>query len=750
METRSGIPLGTKPLGNHPVSWNDDEQILVCLPTIVQILVPSLVDITQDEDPYLRIGVRPLKDIPCMQYNDTEVHNPSAQSARLIAEQYRSATWSPTGLSSSGGCILTAVTTKHRVIHYTPSKNERSTSTAPWIPMADMTDNIAQSILGQNTRRFRTIEQVNSFHTLSAKWSPTLALDPIMQPLAILGLASKRGEISLWSYSSTKGFEHQATIHLRDSFATELEWTKWRQHDGKFISHIISSSGTGAATLSSVTVELGSDEESGATTLVSMDATVQETWFQEDHAIIDNISLIQDPAHDNRVKVALFKNTRALIGEIDLDNVPLEPTWKEYWLQDSVTGVAGANWIEDGKRIRIYTSEGQGLVLTVEEGHVVVDAAATAEINTYLVTKIMQQWDEEQASMDQEQIATANNAIPVLYGTSISPIGLYTVYLFGFQEDVDAAYYDSDVNEVWAAFMAHQQQNDKSCTASLLDKLRTQLSNPYFFFTCPFKSILHEPLEYLTQDDEEEENDGIIKWLKTMETMITDGAAQSTQSFKQHLYCDSRATAARALIRTGLELKRYKLIESTQLTLQSLEDMAHMYLTVHFADVCLNYMLTLADDALENAAESDLAVVLLLCDRVLDQPVTFDFAVNTVIKVCTKLSSWPSAQSESIAEEVSRAKEHLEKQEPVPKVPREKCPACPNLLSTVDNKLLICSSNHTWESCSITGKALATLDTQLCVHCGAKSMKSTGCKLADTILSQCMKCIICGSNLSAS
>lgn len=34
--------------------------------------VPSLVDITQDEDPCLRIGVRPLKDIPCTQYNDTE------------------------------------------------------------------------------------------------------------------------------------------------------------------------------------------------------------------------------------------------------------------------------------------------------------------------------------------------------------------------------------------------------------------------------------------------------------------------------------------------------------------------------------------------------------------------------------------------------------------------------------------------------------------------------------------------------
>lgn len=33
---------------------------------------------------------------------------------------------------------------------------------------------------------------------IAAKWSPTLALDPIMQPLAILGLANKRGEISLW------------------------------------------------------------------------------------------------------------------------------------------------------------------------------------------------------------------------------------------------------------------------------------------------------------------------------------------------------------------------------------------------------------------------------------------------------------------------------------------------------------------------------------------------------------------------
>ena len=82
-----------------------------------------------------------------------------------------------------------------------------------------MTDNIAQSVLGNNTQRFRTIEQVNSFHTLgtkhiylqrivthhglisthvAAQWSHTQAFDPIMQPLAILGLGNKRGEISLW------------------------------------------------------------------------------------------------------------------------------------------------------------------------------------------------------------------------------------------------------------------------------------------------------------------------------------------------------------------------------------------------------------------------------------------------------------------------------------------------------------------------------------------------------------------------
>ena len=148
--------------------------------------------------------------------------------------------------------------------------------------------------------------------------------------------------------------------------------------------------------------------------------------------------------------------------------------------------------------------------------------------------------------------------------------------------------------------------------------------------------------------------------------------------------------------------------------LQSLEEMANMYLTVHFSEVCLNYILSLPDESLEkatgepfdflfntmthswNIVESDLAVVLLLCDRVLDQPVTFDFAVNTVIKVCTRLSSWPSAQSEPLAEEISRAKQHLEKKEPVPKVPREQCPACSDRLSTVDNRLLICNSGHTW------------------------------------------------------
>ncbi|CDS09095.1 hypothetical protein LRAMOSA10455 [Lichtheimia ramosa] len=747
METRSGIPLGTKPLTNHPVSWNEDEQILVCLPTIVQILVPSLVDITQDEDPCLRIGVRPLKDIPCTQYNDTEVHSPSVQSARLIPEQYRSATWSPTGLTSTGGCILTAVTTKHRVIHYVPSQTERSTSTAPWVPLCDMTDNIAQSILGNNTPHFRTIEQTFASRT-AAQWSPTLAFEPIMQPLAILGLGNKRGEISLWSYSVSNGFQHQTTIKPHASFISEWEWTPWKQHDDKYTSHIISSSGSGAVSISSVTIELGSEEPSGATILVSMDATVREEWFQEDHAVVDSISLKQDMAHENRVKVALCKNMRILIGDIQLENASLEPAWKEYWLLDSVTGVVGTSWSEDGKQIRIYTREGQGLVLTADENDVHVDDMATADINTKLVTKIMQQWDEEQASMDQEQILTANDARPVLHGTSVSPIGLYTVCLFGFREEADSVYYESDVNEVWAAFMAHQQQNNDQCKAYLMNELKTQLSKPYFFFTCPFKSILHEPLEYLANGDEEEENIGITEWLKAMETLITDGAAQSTQTFKQHLYCDPRATAARALIRTGIELKRYKLIESTQIMLQSLEEMATMYLTVHFADVCLNYILTLPDESLENAAESDLAVVLLLCDRVLDQPVAFDFAVNTVIKVCTKLSAWPSAQSEPLKEEVSRAKQHLENHEPAPKVPREQCPACQDLLSTVDNRLLICSSGHAWECCSITGKALATLDTQLCVHCGAKSMKATGCTLADNILSQCMKCIICGSNLS--
>lgn len=91
----------------------------------------------------------------------------------------------------------------------------------------------------------------------------------------------------------------------------------------------------------------------------------------------------------------------------------------------------GTSWSEDGKQIRIYTREGQGLVLTADESDVHVDDMATADINTKLVTKIMQQWDEEQASMDQEQILTANDARPVLHGTSVSPIGLYTVCLFG-------------------------------------------------------------------------------------------------------------------------------------------------------------------------------------------------------------------------------------------------------------------------------------------------------------------------------
>lgn len=56
-----------------------------------------------------------------------------------------------------------------------------------------------------------------------------------------------------------------------------------------------------------------------------------------------------------------------------------------------------------------------------------------------------------------------------------------------FREEADSVYYESDVNEVWAAFMAHQQQNNDQCKAYLMNELKTQLSKPYF-------CMLHLPI----------------------------------------------------------------------------------------------------------------------------------------------------------------------------------------------------------------------------------------------------------------
>lgn len=52
------------------------------------------------------------------------------------------------------------------------------------------------------------------------------------------------------------------------------------------------------------------------------------------------------------------------------------------------------------------------------------------------------------------------------------------------------------------------------------------------------------------------------------------------------------------------------------------------------------------------------------------------------------------------------------------------------------------------ELCSMTKRVLYTPHTRKCVTCGAKSLQPSGDEtLTDIILTNCYKCILCGSGL---
>lgn len=166
-----------------------------------------------------------------------------------------------------------------------------------------------------------------------------------------------------------------------------------------------------------------------------------------------------------------------------------------------------------------------------------------------------------------------------------------------------------------------------------------------------------------------------------------------------------------------------------------------------------------------HSTEQDIMVLLLLTDSAMI------FGQETVVK--QSLALYKRLQDQfvdlDLESEIAYAISFDPCDAPQDRKPREKCPVCDELVNIIDGGLVAqCNAGHFWgklahysiyqllltlfafvELCSMTKRVLYAPNTRKCVTCGAKSLQPTNQKqsLTDFILTNCWKCIYCGSGL---
>src|SRR4051812_25092344 len=120
MEERQSLHIRARPNLPNQLQWSDDNNISITTQTAIHILTPVHTGANLDRRiTFLHAGLPLLSPHshfqPSLQYDEENI-----QTSYALTEGYRYSSWSPTGMSKLNACLLSIVTTSHRVLIYSP------------------------------------------------------------------------------------------------------------------------------------------------------------------------------------------------------------------------------------------------------------------------------------------------------------------------------------------------------------------------------------------------------------------------------------------------------------------------------------------------------------------------------------------------------------------------------------------------------------------------------------------------------
>ncbi|GAA5984175.1 hypothetical protein JCM11641_005138 [Rhodosporidiobolus odoratus] len=137
---------------------------------------------------------------------------------------WRAASWSPSGLSSLGGCVLATLTTNAEVLLFAPEKDAHK---GEWNEVYDLTAELVKRTVPDDGQkhdeqtphaRREAVASIRGCQTSALAWSPVVP--ELIGDYSLLALGHRSGEVSLWRYHPDCSME----LHCRFRPAGDASW----------------------------------------------------------------------------------------------------------------------------------------------------------------------------------------------------------------------------------------------------------------------------------------------------------------------------------------------------------------------------------------------------------------------------------------------------------------------------------------------------------------------------------------------
>ncbi|OWZ68960.1 general transcription factor 3C polypeptide 4 [Cryptococcus neoformans Bt63] len=139
----------------------------------------------------------------------------------------RQATWSPSGLSNLGSCLLVILTTSLQVSVYAPVENPL---TQRWVEIADLTMLTKELLPPKEILNGLSPQGMLEMRASSISWSTSLPLSSMLGvDGSVLAVSDRIGKLALWTYGHQKRFQRLASLSIGSpaNWIADISWSDW-------------------------------------------------------------------------------------------------------------------------------------------------------------------------------------------------------------------------------------------------------------------------------------------------------------------------------------------------------------------------------------------------------------------------------------------------------------------------------------------------------------------------------------------